>query len=90
MKVQKIVSLTPATAAIAENLNNFSKFVRVALIAWDAGNDFESVQAANRHKARVLARLSYLLKDRLGAEATWELVQQAESFAKEQMELDVE
>ena len=24
MKVQKIVSLTPATAAIAENLNNFS------------------------------------------------------------------
>lgn len=90
MKVQKIVSLTPATAAIAENIDNFSKFVRVALIAWDAGNDFESVQAANRHKMRVLRRLEHLLKDRLGAEATWEIIQQAESFAKEQAELEVE
>ena len=90
MKVQKIVSLTPATAAIAEGLDNFSRFVRVALIAWDAGNDFETVQAQNRQKRRTLRRLEVLLSDRLGAEAAWELIQQAESWANEQVELEVE
>lgn len=35
MKVQKIVSLTPSTAKIAQDMRNFSKFVRNSLIAYD-------------------------------------------------------
>ncbi len=33
MKVQKTISLTPQTAAIAENIDNFSQWIRISLRA---------------------------------------------------------
>ena len=33
MKVQKTISLTPATAAIADNMDNFSQWIRISLRA---------------------------------------------------------
>lgn len=90
MKVQKIVSLTPATATIAEGMNNFSRFVRVALIAYEEGNDFETVKNNVKWFRRTLRRLEVLLADRIGAEATWEMIKEAEQWAREQSTLDVE
>ncbi len=34
MKVQKTISLTPATAAIADNMDNFSQWIRISLRAY--------------------------------------------------------
>ena len=90
MKVQKMVSLTPATATIAEGMDNFSRFVRVALIAYEEGNDFDQVKKTMRWHRRTLRRMEVLLSDRIGAEATWDLLKQAEEWANEQQELDVE
>ena len=34
MKVQKTISLTPDTAAIADNMDNFSQWIRISLRAY--------------------------------------------------------
>jgi len=34
MKVQKTISLTPATAVIADNMDNFSQWIRISLRAY--------------------------------------------------------
>lgn len=43
MKVQKTISLTPQTAAIAENIDNFSQWIRISLRAHADRLDIGSV-----------------------------------------------
>ena len=90
MRVPKNVSLCARTNKIADEMDNFSRFVRIALIAWENGHDFEEVRALWRSRTRVLRRLEHLLADRIGAEQAWEMIQEAEKWAREQVELEVE
>lgn len=90
MKVQKTVSLDAQTAKIAEDMGNFSMFCRVALLAYDQGNDFATMQRL----ARVWMRTANLLRDAL-ARATDddranEAMIQAMNAAKSQTEFEVE
>ena len=43
MKVQKTISLTPATASIADRIDNFSQWIRISLRAYDDNLDIGSV-----------------------------------------------
>ena len=58
MKVQKMISLTPETAKIADRMENFSMWVRIGLRQYSHGSDIAS-EAALRirwaHAARHLA-----------------------------------
>jgi hypothetical protein len=54
MKVQKMVSLDPETAKIAESLPNFSRFVRIALSMHAMGEGVET----ERRRVRLWKRVS--------------------------------
>ena len=58
MKVQKMVSLDPETAKIAENMGNFSRFVRIALSMHAVGDSVED----ERRKRRLWKRVSDALR----------------------------
>jgi hypothetical protein len=58
MKVQKMVSLTPETAKIAENMQNFSMWVRIGLREYKTGTSLaEEIRLRIRwaHAAQHLA-----------------------------------
>lgn len=61
MKVQKIVSLTPATAKIAQDMNNFSKFVRNSLIAFDV----DEAPGYYRQQMRYWKRVAHVIAEQL-------------------------
>ena len=54
MKVQKMVSLDPETAKIAESMPNFSRFVRIGLSMHAVGDSVED----ERRRARLWKRVS--------------------------------
>ena len=60
MKVQKIVSLDPETAELAQRMTNFSAFVRQSLRAEAVGADVPSEMALRARWARTAHTLAEL------------------------------
>lgn len=58
MKVQKIVSLDPETAEIAQGMTNFSAFVRKSLRAYAVDSDVASEMARRARWARAANMLA--------------------------------
>ena len=91
MKVQKMVSLDQETARIAGRMNNFSRFVRIALSAHANGEGIDEVQ----RRQRVWKRVSDGLLDVIRHETGWDDDKMAEMFldvmanARNQVEFDV-
>ena len=92
MKVQKMVSLDQTTAKIAADIPNFSRFVRIALIAWSVGDDIER----ERELRRTWKRCSDYLMDHIRNSTDMDQTQledlfiAAMQYAKSQQELDFE
>lgn len=90
MKVQKTLSLDAHTAQIAENMSNFSQFVRVALAAYELGNDFSETERLKRVWIRVANDLKRVIVDLSDQETADEAFITAVNKARSQIELDVE
>jgi hypothetical protein len=92
MKVQKMVSLDVNTAKIACDMKNFSRFVRIALLAYSVGDDIER----ERELRRTWKRCSDYLMDHIRNSTDMDQTQledlfiAAMKYGKSQTELDFE
>ena len=99
MKVQKMVSLDPETAKIAEGMTNFSRFVRIALSMHAMGEGIEDERRLRRRWKRVTdsLRLELIRTRRIlgeeedqATEKVDQIVFNAIAEARKQIELEVE
>ena len=92
MKVQKMVSLDETTARLAADIKNFSRFVRVCVLAHSMGENIEE----ERRLRRLWKRVSDHLLDVVAHDTGWDqdvmsdVFMEAMAAARNQLELDIE
>lgn len=91
MKVTKTISLDQETARIAGRMNNFSRFVRVAIHAWAMGDDIEEALRRQRLWKRVADHLMFTLQleTQWDEEKMQDELMEAMASARNQEEFDV-
>jgi hypothetical protein len=92
MKIPKTISLCDVTRPIADDMPNFSQFVRIALRAYAAGNDHREAKQRTARWAYVANKLlDYMVEElNMGVEHAYDLRQQFLAEAKEIQFLDVD
>lgn len=92
MKVTKTISLDQETARIAGRMNNFSRFVRVAIHAWAMGDDIEEALRRQRLWKRVTDHLLAVIEheSERDQEQMQDLLMDAMASARNQEEFDIQ
>ena len=92
MKVNRNVSLDLETARIADQMANFSRFVRIAVHAHAMGDGIEYWQGLQRTWKRVSDHLLDIIRHETGwdEEAMGEVLLNAMASARNQEEFDVD
>jgi hypothetical protein len=92
MKVQKMVSLDETTARLASDIKNFSRFVRIAVLAHSMGDNIEEERRLRRLWKRVADYLMAVLGDQtdMDEETLQDVFMEAMSAARNQEELEIE
>lgn len=89
MKVQKTISLTPDTATIADNMDNFSQWIRISLRAYrDNLSLGKEIRARTRWAQCALYLASYIGDLDTNDLTSDEVMTLANNHAKKQMTLE--
>ena len=91
MKVNRNVSLDLETARIADQMKNFSRFVRVAVNAYAMGEGIEDVQRRQRLWKRVSDQLLATIREETGwdEDKMGDFYMNVMANARNQVEFDV-
>lgn len=92
MKVQKMVSLDQTTARLASDIKNFSRFVRIAVLAHSMGDNIEEERRLRRLWKRVADHLMDVLghETDMDEESLQDVFMEAMAAARNQEELGIE
>jgi cytochrome P450 len=92
MKVQKMVSLDETTARLASDIKNFSRFVRIAVLAHSMGDNIEEERRLRRQWKRVADYLMGVIEYEtdMDEEERQDVFMAALAAARNQEELGIE